>query len=136
MRAAVRKHERALQRRFTERLYDLRVQCYPRAFEITGGITSEQLHPANTTPEHLRNVRSELLAWNRTAARLAMSEPSVRAVYRLRDALAMEPVAGERFSREELDRLWHAKNELRDSLRRDVGLLYAEEGAAVHAAGA
>lgn len=108
-----RRQERELQRRLTEKLIERRLIVYPKAFEIT-------------EPLRLYGVRSQLTIWDRTEAALIMSRECLQTYRSLRDGLAIEPSGGV-FTREQLDSIWHAKNDFRHRMRADVNLLYGEE---------
>ena len=120
--------ERELQRRFTQKLYDLRLESYPEAFKITDKLTGEFLFKRRVAKDQVLEVRSKLLDWNRSRAGFLLSQESIKAFYEIRNALAVQPEDGDRtYSKSQLERIWKAKNRFRTSLRADVNLLYQEE---------
>jgi hypothetical protein len=119
--------ERQLERKFTEKLYDLRLERYPEAFEITDDLRGEYLFENNIDPKVLASVRKRLQDWNKTKAAFLLSEKSLKAFYKLRKALLLSLSSGNTFSEENVKRIWECKNSFRTALKEDVDLLYAEE---------
>ena len=122
-----RLQERQLGRRLTERLYELRLEAYPRAFEITDKLRGEYIFSPDLGREHLLKVLEELYEWHRTKAGFVLSNDSTKAWYAIRGTLSMKPDAGNDFSEERRGAIWEAKNRFRGALRADVNLLYVEE---------
>jgi len=121
-----KRHEQEMQRRLTEKLYDLRLTCYREAFEITEMLVRDVVFKKTVTGEYVNQVYEKLTEWNRTKAGLIMSEESVKSYYRLRGALVSNTRSGP-LEKAQIQRLWKAKNNFRRSLRKDVNLLYVEE---------
>ncbi len=121
----------AQRRRLTEKLYDLRLDCYPSAFEITDRLRGEYLFSdgleadGGISRQEVTEVRSRLLKWHATKAGFVLSNSSLRAYYQLRDELADS--SREPHSRNKVRRIWRAKNQFRGALKADLGLLYEEE---------
>ena len=122
-----KRHEQEMQRRLTEKLYELRLECYQEAFEITAMLSGDMIFNRAITEEYIKNVREKITSWNRTKAGLIMSQRSIRSYYRLKDALNVQPKNGVSFTEAEIKKIWEAKNDFRRNLRRDVNLLYVEE---------
>ena len=120
-----RRHEQEMQRRLTEKLYGLRIDCYREAFEITEMLIGDVVFDAGTE-DYLKDVHQKLTEWNRTKAGLIMSEGSIKSYYRLRDALAGKTRTGP-LDKTQIEKIWKAKNDFRRNLRKDVNLLYVEE---------
>ena len=126
-----RMQERELDRRFTQRLYDLRLDSYPRAFEITDRLRGDELFSPSLTVSDLEAVARDLNEWYRTKAAFVLSDDSMKAWYAIKGVLAKKPAPDGHHSEESRQAIWHAKNRLRAALRADINLLYIEE-AAVH----
>jgi len=116
--------ELQLQRHLTEKLYDLRLQRYTDAFVATDRLKAQSILERGQAPGHFAGVSRDLEAWFSSAA-LVVSPTSLKAYYELRDALSA--VSALPCSDNDLMRVWAAKYALRQSLRDDVKLLYAEE---------
>jgi hypothetical protein len=118
--------ERELQRKFTEKLYDKRLDAYPEAFVITDQTSGENLFRAQVTCHDLLMVRSRLVQWYRDKG-FVMSDTSIMAFYDLRKALDTDMIEGSVPDQQKLKDIFAAKNHFRASLRQDVNLLYSEE---------
>ena len=119
--------EREMSRKFTEKLYDLRLQTYPKAFEITDQLRSEFVFSSELTEELLLQVRNELTNWHKAKSGFLMSEHCLEAYYEIRTALAASPERQGSYSKNQRRRLWKAKNRFRGCLKADLDLLYKEE---------
>jgi hypothetical protein len=66
------KLERELQRSMTARLYDARLESYPRAMEVTEGLRKSRLveQPDRVSQAYFRNILEELNQWHATKAPL------------------------------------------------------------------
>ncbi len=117
--------ERELQRKFTERLYDLRLESYPKAFEISDDLRGEFLFQRPVSTTQLRRVRARLAAWHKSTAGFLLSSDALKAYYEIRDALNVSN--GVRFDFDRIRAIWQAKNGFRKALKADLNLLYLEE---------
>lgn len=127
MRSEWQRQDREMQRRFTEKLYDLRLNSYPKAFEITDKLRGALIKGENITEDYVRGVMDELLAWHKTKAGFILTEKSLKAFYQLRSALSTEPENGNVYSSRQKNEIWECKNRFRALLRADLNLLYTEE---------
>jgi len=82
--------ERQLERKFTEKLYDLRLERYPEAFEITDELRGEYIFENRIDSKTLMSIRKRLQEWNKTKAAFLLSEQSLKSFYRLRKALLLQ----------------------------------------------
>jgi len=123
------KLERSLQREMTTKLYDIRIEAYPKAMQITEGLRKSVIfdNHVQTTPEYFRNILSELDDWHATKAAFIISRTTLHRLYDLRDALRQKPQEKDSFSAEEIEVIWKAKGAFRASLRDDIQLLFKEE---------
>jgi hypothetical protein len=119
--------ERELERKLTDRLYDLRLKHYPQAFVITDqlgkqlGVTESQL------PALYKQLAQELRVWKAGEPSFILSEKSLNAYYELQEALKANPALGNQFNHQQMDRIWRRRVDFRRALRDDVGLLFVEE---------
>lgn len=119
--------EREMQRKLTEKLYDLRLKYYPKAFEITDQLRGEYLFKGLVLAKDLNVIREELMEWNKSKAGFILSESSIASYYEIRDSLAQNSTNDEGLSKPQIKKIWHAKNKFRGCLRSDLNLLYVEE---------
>jgi hypothetical protein len=121
------KLERELQRRFTERLIELRLRLYPQAFEITEPLAREALFRKTFGPQDAAGVHQHLTAWNRAEAPLVVSQDTLHSFRRLRDLLRTASLGPDPVPESMCKEIWTAKNAFRSCLRRDVQHLYEED---------
>jgi hypothetical protein len=121
------KLERQLKRKFTERLYDLRLQHYAKAFEITENLGKGELTAtAGLQSQHIA-IRDQLKNWKSGEVNLIISDKALEEFYELLRALKKNPEKGTVYSNTQIDNLWRARNKLRGALRFDLGLLFQED---------
>ena len=70
--------ERKLQRDLTKKLYDLRLDMYPKAFEITDQLRSEYVFKEDLKQEFFQEVRTKIQDWNKTKAGFLLSKSSLK----------------------------------------------------------
>jgi hypothetical protein len=118
--------ERQIESGAAHRLYELRMQVYPRAFEITAELGKTSMLSAASAVEKMSGIADELRAWRQGAPALVMSDASLRAYHRLLQAITRNPALGTNYSEAQLTKIWRTRLAFRGELRRDVGLLEAE----------
>jgi Rad3-related DNA helicase len=118
-----------LQRDMTARLYDVRLEVYPKAIEITEGLRKSRVaeQGEDISENYFKSILKQLDDWNSTKAGFILSQNSLYKLYDLRRALREEPEANGKYSREQMTRIWQAKGAFRAALRADIQLLYKEE---------
>ena len=121
------RQERELERKLTEKLYEKRIEAYPRAFGITQGLLGSIKENEELKKEELIEIYKALSTWACNDASFILSRKSLNAYYGIRDALLVEPDKNGRYSLEQRENMWKAKNKLRASLRDDVHLLFLED---------
>ncbi|MDH5728297.1 MAG: hypothetical protein OEZ58_04865 [Gammaproteobacteria bacterium] len=114
-------------RRLTEKLYEIRLHAYPRAFAITDRLRGENIFNQKLSSDFLTSVLDELFVWHRSKAGFVLSTESIKAFYQIRGSLGQKPAPGTIYSEEQKQSIWNAKNNLRATLRADLHLLYIEE---------
>jgi len=117
--------EKGQKRNLTSRLYDLRLQHYPRGFEITEWI--QKTKGENLDPEILMKVVKELSSWKSGIVSLIISGDALWIYHDFRDALTKNPGEAQKYSKEQVAKIWRLRTEFRRSLRRDIGLLHRED---------
>lgn len=123
------KLERELQRTMTSKLYDRRMEAYPRAWEISDALRRSRMRAGNAQqdPEYFAKVLAELDQWTATAGAMILSKEAVEASIDMRLALREAPAGPDGYSDEQVERIWRSKGRLRQELRRDVDLLFSED---------
>lgn len=116
------------QRHLTEKLLDLRLSAYPKAFGITYQLTSPFLlsNPKLSTG-HILDVKNKLLEWERKDGAFLFTKSSLRAYRDLITALSVEAREDGTYSRKQRDQMWKCKNRFRGALKADLKLLYEED---------
>jgi hypothetical protein len=116
----------------TERVYEKRLDGYPKALELTEPLRRRHLLGVRgDVGAYLDGVRIELQRWHSGSAAFIMSKESLDALYELRDCLeGIRPERADRFSESEVEELFSAKNQFRRSLSNDIRLLFDEDGSA------
>lgn len=117
--------EKGLNRNLTSRLYELRLEHYPIAFEITDEIFRDK--GGNFDVEKLKDIREQLIYWKKGIISLIISVEAKDSYYILRDAIQKNPAMETRYSKEQIDKILNAKHDFRRQLRRDLGFMYREE---------
>ena len=123
------KLERELQRSLTTKLYDVRIEVYPQAMQMTEKLRRSNLakQGENLTEDYFKEVLSQLDAWHATKAAFIISRNSLYKLYALRKTLREKPESNGHYSSEQIDRVWKAKGEFRSALRTDIQLLFKED---------
>jgi hypothetical protein len=129
IRAERERLERELQRNMTTRLYDVRLEVYPKAVEITEGLRKSHIavQGKDITEDYFKNILNQLDTWHSTKAGFIISHRSLYKFYDLRNALREKPAANGKYSQQQLEKIRDAKGAFRASLRADIQLLYREE---------
>src|SRR5688572_10662321 len=108
-----------MQRPLTEKLYDLRLQNYPEAFEISDRLRGELIFKDLWRAKSFELFVTRCLNGNERRVRLFIREIN-RCHKRLQDALKKWPRLDPNPTEKELKRIWEAKNHFRRCLRVDV----------------
>lgn len=117
--------DKRLNRDLTSKLYDLRLEYYPLAFEITDAIYKEK--GGLLIPSKMKNTCDELINWKRGIVNLIISIESRDFFFKLRDALMKNPAEGDKYSEVQTENIINLARAFRKQLRRDLGFLYREE---------
>lgn len=107
------------------KLYDLRLEDYPKAFEITDRIFKTK--GGNFDSNEIKLIVNDLIEWKKGRISLILSNESLKSYYSLRDSLMKNPANGNLYSTEQVDKITNLNNNFRKQLRRDLGFLFKEE---------
>lgn len=116
---------KTINRNLTTKLYDLRLEIYPRAFEITDNIYKDK--GGNFETERLKNTLNELIEWKKGKLNLIISSEALESYYQLRNNLMKNPANNNNYSPEQIEKITNSNNNFRKQLRRDLGFLFKEE---------
>lgn len=119
--------ERGLQRGKTDKLYELRLSCYPSAFKLTEPLLGTKLFKDKISTEEVKSVLKELNEWKANEATFVMSKASHDSFYHIRWLLNKMAEEKSPYSDQRISELFEAKNSFRKSLQNDVGLLFEED---------
>lgn len=112
-------------RELTTKLYDLRLEHYPKAFDITDKIIKEK---GNSYDENkLQLAKDELIAWKSGVVNIIISVECRDSYFVLRDLLMKNPAENGTYSAKQVENIENAKRDFRKQLRRDFGFMYREE---------
>lgn len=122
-----RRLEREIRHKFVEKLYEIRLEVYPEAFEITQLIQRRKMPLRINKRDELMAIRKRLLEWSNGKAALVISRPSMKALYALKNVLNKQPGLTDGYTEEQVQKIWVARNQFRRCLRRDLGILLNED---------
>ncbi len=117
--------EKTRSRGSTDKLIALRLEKYPDAFEITDKIQKRTGNQFNKSEIEL--VKNELYLWKTGITRLIISNKAYGTLLELLDSLAKNTAHGEKYSQEQVNKIWNLRNEFRRGLRKDIGILHTED---------
>ena len=118
---------RGSNRTLTTKLYDLRLEHYPKALELIEEVYRKK--GGNFDPSTVRKTCEELINWKKGIINLIISNEAHKSYYTLRDAMMKNPAQVNQYSPEQVEKITSAIKEFRQQLRRDVGFLFREERA-------
>jgi hypothetical protein len=122
-----RRLEREIRHKFVEKLYELRLEVYPEAFEIRQLIQRRKMPLRINKRDELMAIRKRLLELSNGKAALVISRQSMRALYALKEALNKRPGLEDEYTDEQVQKIWSTRNQFRRTLRRDLGILLDED---------
>lgn len=126
--AAREKLDRELLRSMTAKLYDVRIESYPRGMEITEALRKSQLAGnSNLSEDYLDGVKTNLDSWYSSNAGFVLSRHSAQRYSALRKALREKPESSDGYLPQQIDKIVTARREFRAALRADILLLFNED---------
>lgn len=112
----------------TAKLYDVRIETYPKGMELTEALRKTQLAGKVTlTPDYLNGIVSQLDAWYSSKAGFVLSRTSAQCFAELHTAIRDKPGSDRTYSPEQIDRMVRARREFRMALRADILLLFNDD---------
>jgi len=112
-------------RELTTKLYDLRLEHYPKAFDITDQII--KVKGGNYDVNKNQIAKESLLEWKSGVVNIIISVECRDSYYVLRDSLMKNPAEKGTYSPDQIKNIEKAKRDFRKQLRRDFGFMYREE---------
>jgi len=116
---------KTLDRNLTTKLLDLRLEHYPKAFEITDNIFKEK--GGIYDPVKIKNALEELIEWKKGVINLIISNEAMTSFYILRDSMMKSPAQNGIYSNEQVEKISAGNKDFRKQLKRDLGFLFREE---------
>jgi len=110
-----------------DKICELRLSSYPRAFEITDQLGSQYLFKNKVSCGSVKQIREDLIEWNKALTGFVLSEKSLKTFYKLREALDLNSGHNHFLNQERLEKIWKAKSQFRACLREDVNLTSEED---------
>jgi hypothetical protein len=112
----------------TAKLYDVRIESYPKGMQITEALRKTQLAGDVTlSVDYLNDIVSQLDLWYSSKAGFVLSRRSAQCFSALRQAIREKPESNGMYSPEQIDRMVRARREFRVALRADILLLFNED---------
>lgn len=116
---------KTLDRNLTTKLLDLRLEHYPKAFEITDNIFKEK--GGNYEPVKIKTALEELIEWKKGVINLIISNEALTSFYVLRDSIMKSPALNGIYSNEQVEKISAGNKDFRKQMKRDLGFLFREE---------
>lgn len=116
--------EKAQKRALTTKLYDLRLENYPKAFEITEWI--QKTKGGSLDPKIIYEVNKGINEWKSGVVSLIISYDARQALLEFKNTINKQPGHGDVYAPVQVEKIWLARSEFRRQLRKDIGLLHKE----------
>ena len=112
----------------TAKLYDVRIEAYPKGMELTEALRRTQLAGDVTlTADYLNGIVAQLDLWYSSKAGFVLSRRSAQCFSALHKAVREKPGSHGVYSPEQIDRMVRSRREFRMALRADILLLFNED---------
>ena len=112
----------------TAKLYDVRIDSYPKGMEITEALRKSQIAGDVTlTADYLNDIVSKLDSWYSSQAGFVLSRNSAQRFATLHKAIKEKPESNGMYLPEQIDRMVRARREFRMALRDDILLLFNDD---------
>ncbi len=108
---------------FKDKLNDLRLQHYAKAFRITEKIYYVKAPHYITNPDDIIAIHNELVDWKSGEASLIMSQQTIESFRKLRETLCKRPGHGDKYSKDQAEKILKLKSRFRGTMRGDIGFL-------------
>lgn len=114
--------KRQIQNKFHDRLHEIRLKEYPPAFDATDSLGKRISDAPTDLPALYHNFGNQLKMWKSGTAALVVSNEALNEYWELASSLKGNLAKGDRYSDQQLERIWNARCRFRDALRVDIGL--------------
>jgi len=112
----------------TDKLYDVRIEWYPKGMELTEALRKSQLAgDVLLTEDYLKGIVSKLDSWYSSPAGFVLSRNSAQCFSTLHKAIREEPRSNGMYLPEQIDRIVRARREFRMALRADLLRLFNDD---------
>jgi hypothetical protein len=112
----------------TAKLYDVRIESYPKGMEITEALRKSQLAgDVKLSVDYLNNIVSQLDLWYSSKAGFVLSRHSAQCFATLHQAIREKSASIGEYSPEHIARIVKARREFRMALRADILQLFNED---------
>lgn len=116
-----------LQSKYTGILYEIRLETYPLAFEITDMLLKVTTDKDVDSVEIVKKVNRELRQWRNGLVNLIISEKSLQAYHNLINCFKTNPYYGNSYNDNQVERIKNLRSEFRNALRNDVHFLHRQD---------
>ncbi|MEK7099435.1 MAG: hypothetical protein AAB916_02865 [Patescibacteria group bacterium] len=123
-----------MQSEFAQKLYEKRLELYPRLLNLTQDVGKETMWrkgvgevqlTGDDTFQIAREALEGLIELHKdTVIELVLSDGSFKRFENLKKALRSNRSQGKKYGREQMDNFWKLREELREWLRKDVGIYH------------
>jgi len=117
--------EKSQRRAITTKLLDLRLEHYPKGFEITEML--QKTKGDNFDQNNVSETLHKLNLWRSGIVTLIISEETQFKLFEFRNTLRSHPGNNSSYVKEQVDKIWKSRNLLRRALRNDIGILHSED---------
>ena len=112
----------------TDKLYDVRIEWYPKGMELTETLRKSQLAGDVTlTADYLNGITSKLDSWYSSPAGFVLSRNSAQCFSTLHRAIREKPQSNGMYLPEQINRMVKARREFRMALRADILRLFNDD---------
>lgn len=112
----------------TDKLYDVRIEWYPKGMELTEALRRSQLAGDVTlNADYLKGIVSKLDSWYSSPAGFVLSRNSAQSFSILHEAIREKPESNGMYLPEQIDRMVKARREFRMALRADIVRLFNDD---------
>lgn len=124
LKAKQRELERQLSAKYMEKLYEIRLKEYPKAFSITKGLNYPPKAWRSYRREDILEKRNALSEWLNGVSGLVASAAVIRSVRPLISTLGAPCGNGEEYQKAQMEKMIALTIQLRRELRKDVQYLH------------
>ena len=108
---------------FALKLYEERLESHAVGFELASKITQARQPQRINEQSELAEIANGLEKWSNSKGGLLMSGTTLKITRDLVNALKKQPGNGDRYTKEQADKIWSIRNDLKRSLRNDLHVL-------------